>query len=135
MLRAVIDTNVLFEGLSTKGDCGDIIDAWAARSFTPCVSTALAYEYEDVLGRKFAPTRRSQVLAALKALLGRVEWVPIYTRVRPLSPDPDDDFVIECAYNSRAVIVTSNLKDLQVAESHLGIPVKTPAQFHNLLKD
>ncbi len=50
-MRAVVDTNVLVEGLEKMGPCGQVIDLWVARQFVPCVSTALALEYEAVLTR------------------------------------------------------------------------------------
>jgi len=57
-MRAVIDTNVLFEGLTRQGGApGLIIDAWFADLFQPCVSNALAYEYLDVLSRKLSEPR------------------------------------------------------------------------------
>ena len=146
MIRAVIDTNILFEGLSNRGPCGKVLDAWVARRFVPCVSTALALEYEEVLANKFSALRRESVLAALQARLTRAEYVPIISRVRPMSPDPDDDFVIECAYNAGALLVTHNTREFErvaglrvdtastikrylnadhelVAETALGIPV------------
>lgn len=129
VMRAVVDTNVLFEGLSKRGTCGRVVDAWVGRRFTPCVSTALALEYEEVLTNKFNQRRRRSILAALQALLARVEFVPVHFLTRPLSPGADDDLVIECAFNARAVIVTSNLRDLRVAEKVLQIPVLTPETF------
>lgn len=123
MIRAVVDTNVLFEGVSGRGHSGSILRAWADRRFLPCVSTALALEYEEVLTNRFSLARRRTVLAALQALLVRAEYVPVLHRVRPMSPDPDDDFVIECAFNAEALIVTRNLRDLRVAEQVLRIPV------------
>lgn len=134
MLRAVVDTNILLEGLTRKKDPGRVVDAWAARRFLPCVSTALALEYEEVLIDKFGAARRDQVLGALQALLNRVEFTPILSRVRPLSPDPDDDFVIECAFNANALIVTHNLRDLAIANSALGIVVVTATEFLTLLE-
>jgi hypothetical protein len=52
-IRAVIDTNVVFEGLTHRGGpAGAIVGAWMAELFQACVSQAVAYEYEDVLARK-----------------------------------------------------------------------------------
>jgi putative PIN family toxin of toxin-antitoxin system len=135
MRRAVIDTNVLLEGITRKAEAGRVIDAWADRRFVPCVSTALALEYEEVLLRKFGGRQHETVLAALQALLRRAEYVPILSRVRPLSPDPDDDFVIECAFNSASSIVTRNERDFRVARSALGILVLDPEAFLKLLED
>lgn len=54
-MRVVIDTNVVFEGLTKQGGaCGLIIDAWRAGLIKACVTNALAYEYEDVLARKLS---------------------------------------------------------------------------------
>lgn len=135
MLRAVIDTNVLFEGLSGRGPCGVVVDAWAGRRFVPCVSTALALEYEEILTNRFGDARRPTVLKALQALLDRVEWVPIIHRIRPFSPDPDDDFLVECAFAAEAMIVTRNLRDLKLAEEALHIPVLTPEDFLSTLEE
>lgn len=55
MVRAVIDSNVLLEGITRKGEAGRVIDAWAGRGFVPCASTALALEYEAVLLRRSHP--------------------------------------------------------------------------------
>lgn len=129
MLRAVIDTNVLFTGLTRRGPDADIVDAWVARRFVPCVSAALGYEYLEVLSKKLGPVKRDHALGAVQALLDRAEFVPIWTRVRPLSRDPDDDFVIECALNVNAILVTQNLRDLIVARQALGVPVHTPSDF------
>ena len=128
-MRAVVDTNVLFEGLTKVGVCSDLVDAWVSRRFVPCVSAALAFEYEEVLTNKLGSARSARALLALQALLDRAEFVPIFFLTRPLSPDADDDFVIECAFNASASIVTRNSRDMIVAQRALGIPVSTPEEF------
>jgi predicted nucleic acid-binding protein len=98
------------------------------------VSTALALEYEEVLGRAFGPKRQPTVMAALQALLSRAEFVPIFYTVRPWSPDPDDDLVIDCAFNAGAPIVTSNTRDFRGLEAALGVAVLTPREFASVLR-
>lgn len=71
MIRAVIDTNILLQGLTRKGVAGQIIDAWVDRVFLPCVSTALALEYEEILKRRFPQNRYPHIELALQALLDR----------------------------------------------------------------
>jgi predicted nucleic acid-binding protein len=57
-LQAVIDTNVLFEGMTIQGSAsGLIIDAWRGGLFVACISNDLAYEYIDVLARMLSPVR------------------------------------------------------------------------------
>jgi len=68
--RVVIDTNVLFEGLTKQGGAaGLIIDVWRAGLLHVSVSTALAYEYADALSRKLSAARWQRLQPVLGALL------------------------------------------------------------------
>ncbi len=76
-MKAVIDTNVVSEGLTAqRGACGLIMDAWLTGLFQPCVSTALVYEYADVLGRKLSEARWLALKPVLERMLTRAEFVP-----------------------------------------------------------
>ncbi|MGJ5672660.1 MAG: putative toxin-antitoxin system toxin component, PIN family [Nostochopsis sp.] len=128
--RVVIDTNVVFEGLTKQGGAaGLIIDAWLADLLTVCVSNALAYEYEDVLSRKLSEARWQKLQSVLGELLNHAQFTIIYYSWRPTSPDPGDDLVIDCAMNAGAMIVTSNIRDFQRASESLGLKVITPAEL------
>ena len=130
LLRAIIDTNVLFEGLTKQGGaCGLIIDAWLKGLFTACVSTAVEYEYADVLPRKLSPKRWRQIEPILALLLSQAEWTQIYYSWRPTSPDAGDDLVIDCAMNAGAIVVTNNRKDFRTAKQNLGLIVMPPVEF------
>ena len=127
--RCVIDTNVLFEGLTQKGGAaGLLIDAWLSRMPEVCVSNALAYEYAEVLSRQLSPHRWQQMRPVLETLLDRARFVTIYYSWRPISPDPGDDHVIDCAMNAGATVITSNLRDFQSARIALGLRVLTPVE-------
>ena len=129
-MEAVIDTNVVFEGLTARrGACGLIVDAWLAGLFQPCVSTALAYEYADVLGCKLSEASWLALKPVLERMLARTEFVPIYFSWRPTSPDAGDDFVIDCAMNAGAPVVTANVRDFRRARQSLGLAVMTPSEF------
>jgi putative PIN family toxin of toxin-antitoxin system len=130
LLRVVIDTNVVFEGLTKQGgSAGLIIDAWLADLMIVCVSNALAYEYEDVLSRKLSEVRWSKLQPVLGTLLNSAQFTPIYFSWRPTSPDAGDDLVVDCAMNAGAIIVTSNLRDFRSATESLGVRVITPIQL------
>ena len=130
LLRVVIDTNVVFEGLTKRGGAaGLIIDAWLAGLLQVHVSNALAYEYADALSRKLSETRWQRIKPVLGTLLARTKFVTIYYSWRPISPDPGDEHVIDCAMNAGAVVVTSNVRDFRTAEESLGLRVATPAEM------
>jgi predicted nucleic acid-binding protein len=133
-LPIVVDTNVVFEGLTKQGGAsGLIIDAWLAGLIVVCVSTALAYEYDDVLSRKLSEERWSRVKPVLGKLLSIAQYTNIYFSWRPTSPDAGDDLVIDCAMNAGAIVVTSNIRDFQSAKESLGLRVLTPVQFLGVL--
>lgn len=131
LIRAVLDTNVLFEGLTKRGGaCGLLIDAWQAKLFLVCISNALAYEYQDVLSHKLSEYRWQEIKPVLASLLDdQSEFVYIYLSWRPMSPDSGDDQVIDCAMNGNALIVTSNVRDFEQAKQALGVLVMTPIEF------
>ncbi len=134
MIQAVVDTNVLFEGLTHLSPASEVIDAWSARRFRPCVSTALALEYEDVLSRKLSPLRGEIVLPAFQALLTRCRFVPIRFTYRPASPDPGDDLVVDCVLNSQSLLITHNVRDFKTPARELGFKVLEPVEFLTFLQ-
>ncbi|MGD1862092.1 MAG: putative toxin-antitoxin system toxin component, PIN family [Leptolyngbyaceae cyanobacterium] len=128
--RVVIDTNVVFEGLTKQGGAaGLVIDAWLAGLLTVYVSTALAYEYVDVLSRKLSQKRWQGLQPVVGELLALSQFVAIYYSWRPTSPDAGDDLVVDCAMNAGAIVVTSNLRDFRSAEASLGLRVMTPVEL------
>lgn len=135
MLRAVVDTNVVFEGLTRRGPAGEVVDAWVARRFQVCVSTALALEYEDIVQRKFAMEKGELARKALQALLVRCEYVPIRFTYRPASPDPGDDLIVDCVLNSQSLLVTNNVKDFRRPAQELSFQIHRPPEFLELLRE
>jgi predicted nucleic acid-binding protein len=133
-LRVVLDTNVVFEGLTnSRSVCSLIVEAWRTGLINVCISDALAYEFLDVFTRKLSPERWASLKTDLGDLLERADFIEIYFSYRPSSPDPGDDFVIDCAMNADAVVITSNVKDFRRAEKYLGLRLLKPAELIALL--
>jgi predicted nucleic acid-binding protein len=134
MIRAVIDTNVVFEGLTRRNSVSTyIIRLWQAQLFQPCVSLAVQYEYYDVLMRKLSPQRWKRVQPVLGTLLAYAHPVMLHYQWRPSSPDPGDEKIIDCAMNAKAWVVTYNLRDFTLARHNLGLVVLSPQEFLNQL--
>jgi predicted nucleic acid-binding protein len=133
-IRAVIDTNVLFEGLTNpRSMSGLVIEAWLAGLFQPVICQALIYEYQDVLQRMLSPARWRTIAPRLDTLLDEAKFADIYYSWRPMSPDPGDDHVIDCVQNANGVLVTLNLRDFRLAVRTLGIIVLSPVDFVTML--
>jgi predicted nucleic acid-binding protein len=126
-IRVVIDTNVLFEGLTRRGGAtGLVVEAWLAGLLSVYVSNALAYEYTDVLSRKLSKKRWAQLQPVLGRLLAQAQFVTLYFSWRPTSPDKADEHVIDCAMNAGAAVITANLRHFRTAQHSLGLEVMTP---------
>jgi predicted nucleic acid-binding protein len=125
--RVVVDTNVVLEGLTKQGGAsGLIIDAWLAGLLQVYVSNALAYEYVDVLSNKLSAARWQRLKPVLGTLLAQANFVAIHFSWRPMSPDPGDEHVIDCAMNAGATVVTWNVRDFNTAREALGLPIVAP---------
>jgi predicted nucleic acid-binding protein len=130
MPKIVVDTNVLFEGITKQGGAaGYLIESWMAGVLDARVSLALAYEYADVLSRKLSEKRWLQMRPVLGALLNQAQFVTIYYSWRPASPDKADEHIIDCAMNAGAIVITNNLKDFQNARKSLGLGILSPVEF------
>jgi hypothetical protein len=102
--------------LTTQGSApGLIMEAWLGGLFVACVSNALAYEYVEVLSQKLSARRWNRLQPVVGTLLVQARFVPIYFSWRPMSPDPGDDHVIDCAMNAGVPVVTSNVRDFRLA--------------------
>jgi predicted nucleic acid-binding protein len=78
LLRVVIDTNVVLEGLTKKGGAsGLVVDTWLAGVMVVSISNALAYEYQDVLSRKLSNARWIE----LQPVLGQLLSIAQYTNI------------------------------------------------------
>lgn len=134
MRRAVIDTDLVLEGLTLRGESGRVMEAWRDRRFLPCVSTSLALEYEEVSLRRFRSGQHDGVRAALQALLERAGYVPSFFNLRPSAPDPDD-YLLECAFNAHATLVSRDDRDLLRPCLALQIDYIGPGAFLDQLAD
>ena len=127
--RAVIDTNVVFEGLTKRGGApGLLVDAWLADLLQVYVSNALPYEYVDVLSRKLSAVRWRHLRPVLGTLLSKAQFVVVHYSWRPVSLDPGDEHVIDCAMNAGATVITSNVRDFETARESLGLRFVTPVE-------
>jgi predicted nucleic acid-binding protein len=64
------------------------------------------------------------------------EPVEVVMMTRPMSPDPSDDMVLDVAINGRAeALVTSNKKHFAAAGKRFGIPVLTPGELLEKMRE
>jgi putative PIN family toxin of toxin-antitoxin system len=134
-VKVVLDTAALISAIrSGTGAGAEIVRLAALGKLTLLLDFKLACEYRDVALRPehiAASGRRAEDIEAVIAMLEAVATpVLVVIKPRPLSPDANDDMVLDVAINGHAdAIVTNNLKDFALAAERFGIQVLTPREF------
>ncbi len=134
--QIVIDTNVILAGLkSKKGASYLLLKHLNTNYFKINISTTLIFEYEYVLKREHENLGLTleDVDEIINGICHLANHHKIYYLWRPLSKDPNDDFIIDLALKSQAnFIISYNQKDLKTI-AKFNISILTPKQFLQLL--
>ena len=137
MLRAVMDTNVLFAAFySRTGPSFEVLRRLRAGEWKAVLSNHLVHEYEEIL-------TRSRTVLGLdeQAVQAAIDGVCLFAEEWHLTPawlpvlhDPDDEPLVQLALESGCNrVITSNTADLAPA-GKLGIEILRPAQFARMLR-
>ncbi len=125
----ILDTNVLHSGLySSRGGSYQILRLIEKGKIKIYLSTALLFEYEDVLKRnkRLLKLADRDIEIILDNLCKLSKHQKIYFSWRPYLPDPKDDHILELAVASETkTIVTHNIKDFKRINK-FGVTAKTP---------
>jgi len=131
MIKAdiILDTNVLHAGLySSRGASYQVLRLIEKGKIKPVLSTALLFEYEDVLKRnkRILKIKEADIESVLDNLCALSEYQKIYFLWRPYLSDPKDDHILELAVASETkTIVTHNIKDFKNVNK-FGVRAITP---------
>lgn len=133
MKRYVFDPGVLIAGLiSPRGAPAGLLLEWLDGGFELVVCPHLLDELERVLARpKFEKYLDENQVSGFLGLLGRLAIVVLDpTDIDPVTPDPDDDYLVALAQEAGADAVISgdgHLSDVDV------IQVLSPRVLHEAL--
>ncbi len=134
----VLDTNVLVAGLCRRTDSPSFkILQNIQKAVVPLVLTKKLYhEYESVLTRKniltLIGTSKTEIMSVLEALLVLAYQSEVYYMWRPNLQDEEDNFVLEAAVATSALVVIKNTTNFQKGELKFpDLVVLTPQQFCN----
>lgn len=131
-LRIILDTNVLYAGLySSQGASFKVLRAIDEGKLRIVLSTALLFEYEDILKRNQEILNLSNqgIEKILDNLCLLSDHQKIYYLWRPRLPDPKDDLVLELAVASGVkYVVTFNTADFKGAVN-FGVKPITPKEL------
>ena len=127
-----MDTNVLYAGLrSSQGASHALLRAIDRGTVRIVLSTALLFEYEDVVRRNQAELGLSDqdIEELLNALCDVSEHQNVYFLWRPCLADVKDDHILELAVAAGADrIVTHNVRHFEGA-AQFGIKISTAREI------
>ena len=109
----VLDTNIFLVILGTKSPYRWIFDRILSGEFILCVSTAIIFEYTEVLARK---TTR-EIADNINGFLinhPHVQLTEVYYHFNLITEDEDDNKFVDCAIASNAICLVSNDRHFQV---------------------
>jgi putative PIN family toxin of toxin-antitoxin system len=135
-VRAVLDPGVIVAALITPaGVCGRVLRAALDDEYTLVVSPELLAELEGVLlrekFRRYLSEAEAAIAISLLARVGELRADP--GEVKPISPDPDDDYLIALAGAARVDYLVSGDRHL-VQLTQVEPRIVTPREFLERLR-
>jgi putative PIN family toxin of toxin-antitoxin system len=134
--QIVIDTNVILAGLkSSSGASFKLLNMMNDSRFNLNISATLIVEYEDVLKRNSLDLGLTfdSIERFIDGICSIANHHEIFFLWRPLSRDPDDDFILDLAIKSQSdFIISYNEKDLKNIRK-FGIDILNPKEFLQLI--
>lgn len=130
--RIVLDTNVLVSSVISDGNPRRLVQkSILYKQYVLISSRRLIDEIKKVLGRqKF--NIEWNLLAFLKP--GLIEIVDVKSEFKAVPDDPDDNIVINAAYDGRADYIVSGDRRLLKMKEFAGIPIVTVARMLDILE-
>jgi putative PIN family toxin of toxin-antitoxin system len=130
--QVVVDTNVVLAALrSRRGASHLLLSMIGDGRWQMNLSVPLFLEYEDVVKRPDSGLGLSaaEIDDILDFICAEANLREIFYLWRPVLSDPNDDFILELAVESRCdYIVTFNVRDFAGA-GKFGVEVITPQEF------
>ena len=100
----------------------------------------LGLEYRDVALRPehlaASQLTADEMLEVIEAVEAVAESVKVVESHRPVSPDQNDDMILDIAINGRAdALVTNNIRHFTAAGKRYGIPVILPSELLRRMRE
>jgi predicted nucleic acid-binding protein len=125
---------------SSHGAAGEVVRMIFRGEIVPLMDLKLGLEYRDVALRsehvRASALSKPEILELIETMEAFAEPVEILSKTRPLSSDPGDDMVLDVAINGWAeALVTTNKKHFAAAGKRFGIPVLSPAELLEKMRE
>lgn len=131
MLRIVLDTNILISAIIHDGKPRKLFQLGINGKYQLLTSKETLHELSDVLQRPKFKMNRENIIRIISALMNTGENILVTSNLKIINNDPDDDIMINLAYDGDANYLVSGDKHLQNLENFHGIRI---VSVDNMLK-
>lgn len=134
MMRATFDTNILVSGVIRKGKPHKLLDHVADKRLELVISKEILDEFVDVIKReklKLTKEQQNQFIEFITNLSSITETV---SKFKIIKEDPDDDKILDAAYDGKADYIVSGDSDLLNLKGFEGIKIVTASEMMEILE-
>ena len=125
MPRIVLDTNVLVSAVITYGRPRRLLQKGIDKEFTIVTSDFILNELTTVLRRPKFKTTEDEIGKVILGILGAGEVVDVLSRFKVIKNDPNDNAILNTAYDGRADMIVTGDKHLLMLKSFKGTTILT----------
>ncbi len=123
MLRIVLDTNVMISAIIRNGKPRKLFKLGINGKYRILMSREILDEFSEVLQRPKFKTTVDEVTNIVSALVKSSENVTIKSNLKVIAGDPDDDIMINTAYDGKVDYIVSGDPDIKSLRNFKGIKI------------
>jgi len=129
-MRIVLDTNVLYSALGWDGNEKAVLLRTQSEDVDLLLSEHIISEFIRVLScNKFTNVSAEKISLFLEIIVETSVFVDTKTRISAIKNDPDDNCILECAYDGKADYIISGDKHLLDLKEYEGIEILNAKSF------
>lgn len=133
MLRIVLDTNVLISAIIRNGKPRKLFQLGIDGKYKILTSKEILNEFEGVIHRPKFKMTKDEVIVIVSTLVDSSEKIPLKSNFKVIESDPDDDIIINTAYDGKADYIVSGDPDLKSLKNFKGIKIVSVDEMLKIL--
>ncbi len=133
-MKVVFDTNILISAAIAKGKPHKLLIKAISKDFTILTSDVLLVELEDVISRQKFKLTSNEKKKFINTLKKTVKIIKLKSTFKIVKEDPDDDIVLNTAYDAKASYIVSGDKHLLKLKKFKGVKIVNADKMLGILK-
>jgi len=134
MTRIVLDTNIFISAIIKKGKPRNLLRMGIKGNYSLITSNELLEEVTAVLNRPRFKMTEDEVNRVVYGIIAISEMIPMRSKFKVVRNDPDDDVIVNTAYDGNADYIVSGDNDLLTIKNFRGISIVTVTEILAILE-